>query len=244
MRNYADGRRTRAVFGEILSGRDRLHLVRRGSHLPVSVGVRIQVATLVRLRRNAPLHRDPARGLLLSLEERCARLEPPSRAPGPSFVTETPDLEQNPVIVKIRNWRPEVVAGLLSFRGEVTVIVYREHIRPLAEFMKSDPDLAFTYLSDVTGVDRFPIEPRFELNYHLLSIPKRERIRLRVRVSGQDAVIDSVIPVWPTANWHEREIFDLFGIRFEGHPNLRRLFLPEDWEGYPLRKDYPVEGPR
>jgi len=159
-------------------------------------------------------------------------------------VTETPDLEQNPVIVKIRNWRPEVVAGLLSFRGEVTVIVYREHIRPLAEFMKSDPDLAFTYLSDVTGVDRFPIEPRFELNYHLLSIPRRDRIRLRVRLSGEDAVIDSVVPVWPTANWHEREIFDLLGVRFEGHPNLKRMFMPEDWEGYPLRKDYPVEGPR
>jgi NADH-quinone oxidoreductase subunit C len=110
--------------------------------------------------------------------------------------------------------------------------------------MKSDPDLAFTYLSDVTGVDRFPIEPRFELNYHLLSLSKRERIRLRVRVSGQDPVIDSVVSVWPTANWHEREIFDLFGVRFSGHPNLKRLFLPEDWEGHPLRKDYPVEGPR
>jgi len=110
--------------------------------------------------------------------------------------------------------------------------------------MKSDSDLAFTYLSDVTGVDRFPIEPRFELNYHLLSLSKRERVRLRVRVSGQDPVIDSVVSVWPTANWHEREIFDLFGVRFDGHPNLKRLFLPEDWEGYPLRKDYPVEGPR
>ena len=159
-------------------------------------------------------------------------------------MTETPDLEQNPIIAKIRNWRPEAVAGLLSFRDELTVVVYREHIRPLAEFMKSDPDLAFTYLSDVTGVDRFPIEPRFELNYHLLSIPRRDRIRLRVRLFGENAAIDSVVPVWPTANWHEREIFDLLGVRFEGHPNLKRLFMPEDWEGYPLRKDYPVEGPR
>jgi NADH-quinone oxidoreductase subunit C len=93
-------------------------------------------------------------------------------------------------------------------------------------------------------MDRFPIEPRFELNYHLLSLSRRDRIRLRVRLSGEDAAIDSVVPVWPTANWHEREIFDLFGVRFEGHPNLKRLFMPEDWEGYPLRKDYPVEGPR
>lgn len=159
-------------------------------------------------------------------------------------MTETSDLEQNPILAKIRNWRPAAVAGVNSFRGELTIVVYREHIRPVTEFMKSDPDLAFTYLSDLTGVDRFPIEPRFELNYHLLSISKRERVRLRVHVSGQDPVIDSVVSVWPTANWHEREIFDLFGVRFNGHPNLKRLFLPEDWEGFPLRKDYPVEGPR
>jgi NADH-quinone oxidoreductase subunit C len=159
-------------------------------------------------------------------------------------VTETPDLENNHIIAKIRAWRPETIAELISFRGEITVVVRRDHLLPLAEFMRDTPDLAFTYLSDVTGVDRFPIEPRFELNYHLLSLSRRETIRLRVRLPGDDAVIETVISVWPTANWHEREIFDLFGIRFEGHPNLRRMLLPDDWEGYPLRKDYPVEGPR
>jgi NADH-quinone oxidoreductase subunit C len=96
----------------------------------------------------------------------------------------------------------------------------------------------------VTAMDRFPIEPRFELNYHLLSLSRRDRLCLRVRLSGGYAAVDSVVPVWPTANWHEREIFDLFGVRFEGHPNMKRMFMPEDWEGYPLRKDYPVEGPR
>jgi NADH-quinone oxidoreductase subunit C len=159
-------------------------------------------------------------------------------------VTETPDLEKNTIIAKIRAWRPEAITELISFRGEITVMVPREHLRPLAEFMISDRDLKFTYLSDVTGVDRFPIEPRFELNYHLLSLSRRETIRLRVRVPGNNAVTESVVPVWPTANWHEREIFDLFGIHFEGHPNLRRMLLPDDWEGHPLRKDYPVEGPR
>jgi NADH-quinone oxidoreductase subunit C len=159
-------------------------------------------------------------------------------------VTETPNLEQNPIIAKIRNWRPEAIAELIFFRGELTVVVYREHLRPVAEFLLSDPDLAFTYLSDVTGLDRFPIEPRFELNYHLLSLSRRETIRLRVRLQGADPVTESVVSVWPTANWHEREIFDLLGIRFEGHPNLRRMLLPDDWEGYPLRKDYPVEGHR
>jgi NADH-quinone oxidoreductase subunit C len=208
------------------------------------MGFYFQIAAVVWLRGNAPLHRDPAGGLLLSLEERGVGLEPSSRAPGPHFVTEIPDLEQNPIIAKIRGWRPVAVAGLISFRGELTVVVYPEHLRPLAEFMISDPDLAFTYLSDVTGVDRFPIEPRFELNYHLLSLSRRETIRLRVRLPGENPVIESVVPVWPTANWHEREIFDLLGVRFEGHPNLRRLLLPDDWEGYPLRKDYPVEGPR
>ena len=159
-------------------------------------------------------------------------------------MTETPDLEQNPIIAKIRGWRSETIAGLLSFRGELTIVVRPDHLRPVAEFLYSDPDLKFTFLSDVTGLDRFPIEPRFELNYHLLSLSRREAVRLRTRVPGDNPVIDSVVPVWPTANWHEREIFDLLGVRFDGHPNLKRIFLPEDWEGYPHRKDYPVEGPR
>src|SRR5579863_1833221 len=244
MRHQADGRRSTAVFRKVLSGRDPIYFVRRGSHLPLSMGLYLPVIAVVWLRGNAPVHRDPAGGLLLSLEERGARLESPSRSPGSGFVTETSDLEQNPIIAKIRGWRPEAVAGLISFRGELTVVVYPEHLRSLAVFMISDADLAFTYLFDVTGVDRFPIEPRFELNYHLLSLSRRETIRLRVRLPGEDPVIQSVVPVWPTANWHEREIFDLLGIRFEGHPNLRRMLLPDDWEGYPLRKDYPVEGPR
>jgi NADH-quinone oxidoreductase subunit C len=159
-------------------------------------------------------------------------------------VTDTSDLEQNPIVAKIRTWRPAAVAEVNLFRGELTLVIYREHLRPLAEFLRDEPDMAFTFLSDVTGMDRFPIEPRFELNYHLLALSRRQIVRLRVRLPGNDPVIESVVPVWPTANWHEREIFDLFGIRFEGHPDLRRIFLPDDWEGFPLRKDYPVEGPR
>jgi NADH-quinone oxidoreductase subunit C len=159
-------------------------------------------------------------------------------------VTETPDFEQNPIVARVRAWRPGAIAELISFRGELTLVVPREHLRPLAEFLAREADLAFTYLSDVTGVDRFPIEPRFELNYHLLSLSRRDTLRLRVRLPGESPVIETVVPVWPAANWHEREIFDLFGMRFEGHPDLRRILMPNDWEGYPLRKDYPVEGPR
>jgi len=93
-------------------------------------------------------------------------------------------------------------------------------------------------------VDRFPMEPRFEVNYHLLSLDRRERLRLKLRVAGNDPTVPSVTSIWPTANWHERENFDLFGIHFEGHPDLRRILMPDDWEGHPLRKDYPVEGYR
>ena len=88
------------------------------------------------------------------------------------------------------------------------------------------------------------MEPRYELNYHLVSIPLRQKVRIRVRLSGHDPVVDSLVPVWLGANWLEREIFDLFGIQFTDHPDLRRILLPDDWEGYPLRKDFPVEGYR
>ena len=96
----------------------------------------------------------------------------------------------------------------------------------------------------MTCVDWFPSEPRFEVVYHLLSISKKERVRLKVRLDGGSPALDSVTPVWPSANYFEREVFDLFGVRFAGHPYLRRLLMPEDWEGHPLRKDYPVGGYR
>src|ERR1700693_2630248 len=115
MRHWQDGGCPRAVFRKILSGRHHIYFVRCGSHLPVSMGLYLPVVAVVRVRGNAPLHRDPARGLFLSLEERGVGLEPPSRTPGPDFVTETPDLEKNPIIAKIRGWGPEVIAELISF---------------------------------------------------------------------------------------------------------------------------------
>lgn len=159
-------------------------------------------------------------------------------------MAERQDLEQNPLVRKLRAWDPQAVAETRLFRGELTVVVPREHLRRVAEFLCGDAQSQFAFLSDITAVDRFPIEPRFELNYHLLSLARRERLRLKVLLSGDDPRIESVTSVWPTANWHEREAFDLFGVRFEGHPDLRRILMPEDWEGYPLRKDYPVEGSR
>jgi NADH-quinone oxidoreductase subunit C len=155
-----------------------------------------------------------------------------------------PELENNPTVLRLKEKDPLWVAEAVEFRGELTLVVPREHIREVAEFLRSDAELKFTYLSDLSGVDRFPVEPRFEVNYHLVSLERRERLRLKVRVAGDDPRVQTVTSVWPTANWHERETFDLFGVRFEGHPDLRRILLPENWEGHPLRKDYPVEGYR
>jgi NADH-quinone oxidoreductase subunit C len=144
----------------------------------------------------------------------------------------------------LRAWNANAVAEVVQQRGETTIVVPRELLRAIAERCRQDPELNFNLLTDATCVDRFPHEPRFELNYELVSIARRDRLRLKVRLHSQDAVVDSLIPVWPGANWLEREIFDLFGVRFSGHPDLRRLLLPDDWEGHPLRKDFPVEGPR
>ncbi|HXX43459.1 MAG TPA: NADH-quinone oxidoreductase subunit C [Candidatus Acidoferrales bacterium] len=143
---------------------------------------------------------------------------------------------------KLRDWDPQVVADVIEFRGETTVVVPAQHLLRTAEYLATEPSLRFSFLSDLTIVDRFPIEPRFELNYQLLSLDREERLRLRVKLSGAEPAVASVTPVWPTANWHERESFDLFGVRFSGHPDLTRILLPDEWEGHPLRKDYPVEG--
>lgn len=159
-------------------------------------------------------------------------------------MTETADVDPNPIVSRLRERKPRGVAEVISFRGETTIVVPREFLRDVAEYLAVEPDLDFKLLGDITGVDRFPVEPRFELNYHLVSLSQRTRLRLRVRVPGNDPMADSVTMIWPTANWHEREIFDLFGVRFEGHPDLTRILLPDDWEGYPLRKDFPTEGRR
>jgi NADH-quinone oxidoreductase subunit C len=142
----------------------------------------------------------------------------------------------------LRERDPQAVAEVIEFRGETTIVVPAQLLRRAAEYLAGEPGLRFTYLSDITPVDRFPLEPRFELNYHLLSLDRKERVRLRVKLPGADPVISTVSNIWPTANWHEREAFDLFGIKFQGHPDLTRILMPDEWEGYPLRKDYPVEG--
>jgi NADH-quinone oxidoreductase subunit C len=159
-------------------------------------------------------------------------------------ITDLEQLKNHPAAARLLEWNPSSVLGVKFDRDEMTIYVAREHIRDACAVLRDDPDCAFNFLSDVTCVDWFPAEPRFEVVYHLLSIAKKERVRLKVKLETSSPVVDSLTPVWPGANYFEREVFDLFGIRFSGHPYLRRLLMPEDWEGYPLRKDYPVEGYR
>jgi NADH-quinone oxidoreductase subunit C len=124
---------------------------------------------------------------------------------------------------------------------QLTVYVSRDDLPAVARALRDRPDLRFDLLVDLTAVDFLPREPRFEIVYMLVSIEHRDRLRLKVRLDGADAHVSSVSNVWPAANWLEREVWDLFGVVFDGHPDPRRLLMPEDWEGFPLRKDYPVQ---
>ncbi len=122
-----------------------------------------------------------------------------------------------------------------------TVWVSRDDVPAVMRTLRDRDDLAFALLAELTAADFWPREPRFELIYILVSIAHRRRVRLKVRLHGNDARVATVSDVWPAANWLEREVWDLFGIVFDGHPDPRRLLMPEDWDGYPLRKDYPVQ---
>jgi NADH-quinone oxidoreductase subunit C len=159
-------------------------------------------------------------------------------------VTDSGGQTTNPVVAKLRSWSANAIEEVIEYRGDTTIVVPRKVLRSVAEQCRDTEELKFNLLTDATALDRYPMEPRFELNYQLVSIPLKQKLRIRVKLSGDDPVVDSLVPVWKGANWLEREIFDMFGIRFTGHPDLRRILLPDDWEGYPLRKDFPVEGYR
>ena len=126
-------------------------------------------------------------------------------------------------------------------RQELTITIARESIIAACEAVKA---AGYTFFEDVTAVDWYPQEPRFQLSYHILSMSLKQRIRIVVQLDSSDATVASITSAWPSANFYEREVFDLFGIDFPGHPNLTRIMMPTDWEGHPLRKDYPVEGYR
>ncbi|MGH9900581.1 MAG: NADH-quinone oxidoreductase subunit C [Pyrinomonadaceae bacterium] len=139
--------------------------------------------------------------------------------------------------------RPGWAAEVIKAFGELTVVVPRERIVEACSHLKTAAGLEFNFLSDICGADRGPEEdPRFEVNYHLFSMTKYHRLRLKVLLGEDDARVPTVTGVWRTANWHERETFDLFGVVFDGHPDLRRILLPDDWQGHALRKDFPLRG--
>jgi NADH-quinone oxidoreductase subunit C len=138
---------------------------------------------------------------------------------------------------------PDEVIDERSFRGQVAVAVHRDNILDVCHFLYDDPRIEMNFLSDLCAVD-FPDRAlRFEVVYNLYSLGHRHRIRIKAPVPEDDLVIDSVVPIWRAADWFEREVYDLFGVTFRGHPDLRRLLLPDNWRGYPLRKDYPLRGP-
>jgi NADH-quinone oxidoreductase subunit C len=124
---------------------------------------------------------------------------------------------------------------------QTTVYVASERVVEIAQALRDRPELRFAFLAELTAIDFWPREPRYELVYLLVSIEHRLRLRMKVRLPGADPHVGTVTGVWPAANWLEREVWDMFGIAFDGHPDPRRLLMPEDWEGYPLRKDFPVQ---
>jgi len=155
-------------------------------------------------------------------------------------------LPEHPAVKAILAWNAEALTDAKVDRGELTLTVAAGQIRAAAAAVQA---AGYNFFEDMTAVDWFPSSPRFQLSYHILSHTYKERIRLRVLLDpanpgGAEASIQSITSVWPSANYYEREVFDLFGIRFDEHPDLRRILMPDDWQGYPLRKDYPVEGYR
>jgi NADH-quinone oxidoreductase subunit C len=149
--------------------------------------------------------------------------------------------ENNRAVIKLKEKFASSVIDVKEFRGEVTVTVRKEDVIEICKFLKEN--LQYNLLTDVTAVDYFGKDPRFMVVYNLYSIPNKDRLRLKAPVEESDTTIDSVVPVWTTANWLEREVYDLFGVTFRNHPDLRRILMTDDWIGHPLRKDYPLQGP-
>jgi NADH-quinone oxidoreductase subunit C len=151
----------------------------------------------------------------------------------------TPPMAER-AVEKLQQQFPDLFFEVRRFRDEVTVYVPREHIAAVCRFLKEDAELRYNYLSDLTGNDWLDRDPRFEVIYHLYSLEHFTRLRLKVRVPEDDCTCPTVTDVWGTANWHEREVFDMFGVVFAGHPDLRRILLPEEWVGHPLRQDFEI----
>ncbi len=137
---------------------------------------------------------------------------------------------------------PDALADSHAQHGDETLIVKKEHLLEVMRFLRDDPQTDFNFLIDLTAVDCMHLDKphRFETVYHLFSLDKKRRLRVKAPVDIEDCVIDSIVSVWKAADWMEREVWDLYGIKFRGHPNLKRILMYEEFEGHPLRKDYPI----
>lgn len=151
-------------------------------------------------------------------------------------------VETNLAVKRLKEKFPNSILEVTTFRGEVTVTVSKGEVFEICKFLHSDPDLQYHLLTDLCGLDFFPETPRFGVVYLLYSVKKNLRLRVKTKVGERESV-SSVESIWKVANWYEREAYDLFGINFENHPDLRRIMLWDGYEGHPLRKDFPVEGP-
>ncbi len=144
------------------------------------------------------------------------------------------------LLQRINEAFPETIITANEDYGDLSLALKREDLVKIAEFLRDDSVLRYIFLENLCGVDYLGRQPRFEVVYHLLSLANKQRICLKVGIPENDPTLPSLTSLWPTANWQEREVYDLFGLIFQGHPSLDRILLPEDWEGHPLRKDVPL----
>lgn len=163
--------------------------------------------------------------------------------PGQTSTISSQNATPSLLVTALQREHPDWITEVREAYGEVTATVPREHIQAVCSQLKTSTQTLFDFLADLCGVDRGQEEePRFEVNYHLFSTTIHHRVRLKVLLNEEDLHVPTVTTVWRTANWHERETFDFFGIIFDGHPDLRRILLPDDWQGHALRKDFPLRG--
>lgn len=146
------------------------------------------------------------------------------------------------VLEKLRQQFPDAILESKEFRGELTIVVPKEKIVEVCRFLRDDSELRYDFLSDLCGIDMYIPVNRFGVIYNLFSLSTKHRLRLKTFTQEENPKVPTVTGVWPTANWHERETYDMFGIVFEGHPDLRRMYMPEEFEYHPLRKDFPLMG--
>ena len=146
------------------------------------------------------------------------------------------------LVERIKDKFPQAIEEVVHFRDEYTIRVKREHLLEISRYLREEAECSFNFLSDLCGVDYMGRKPRFEVVYHLYSMEHKHRLRIKVSLSEDDLTVPSVVSIWRTANWHERECYDLLGINFSDHPDLRRILTPDGFKDHPLRKDFPLGG--